>query len=226
MFSLHPLYFSSVCVFFCLGPSPQVYVALYENQIDSVNGSYVGIGCTTPLVSTVTEDGYFSVCGTDNYLVDGCSPELDTQASDWASELVTLRRNEGSIVLPFPNVFVSFVFDRPISPTGIEIDFFLCPEWNIGTDEVLAYFNDVATNSTLFALPDTPSAQSCESLSTLMITPPVPGSLYSDIHLLFDLSVNPNIEWVHIGDVRFLGSDIQPSPSCVPPTAVTPDGEY
>ena len=200
-------------------------MALYQDQIDSVNGSYVDIGCTIPPITTDTEGGNYSVCITDNYLVDGCSPELDTRASDWASELVTLRRNEGSIVLPFPNVFVSFVFNRPISVNGIEIDLFLCPEWNIGTDRVLAYFNNVATNSTLFAVPDTPSEPSCETLSTLTISPGS-RSLYSDIHLLFDLSANPNIEWVHIGDVRFLGSDIQPSPSCVPPTTVTPDGEY
>ena len=198
-------------------------MAVYQDHLESVNGSDVNIGCTHPLA--MPEDGNVSFCVTENYAVDGCSPELDTRTSDWASELVTLRRDEGGVILPYPNVFVSFVFDRPVPVNGIEIDLFLCPEWNIGTDRVVAYFSDVDSNSTLFAVPETTREPSCETLSTLTISA-ASDSIYSDIHLVFDLTFSPNIEWVHIGDVRFLGSDIQPSPSCVPPTAVTPDGEY
>ena len=40
--------------------------------IDSVNGSSVTMGCTSPLV----DSGGVMVCGSQSYLVDGCSPDI------------------------------------------------------------------------------------------------------------------------------------------------------
>ena len=55
--------------------------------IDSVNGSSVNTGCTSSLV----DSGGVLVCESRSYLVDGCSPDIDTSTCDWASQLVTSR---------------------------------------------------------------------------------------------------------------------------------------
>ena len=58
--------------------------------IESVNGSDVNMGCTSPLVDS---DGVM-VCMSQSYLVDGCSPVIDASTSDWASQLVTVRKTQ------------------------------------------------------------------------------------------------------------------------------------
>ena len=42
--------------------------------IESVNGSSVNMGCTSSLV----DSGGVLVCESRSYLVDGCSPDIDT----------------------------------------------------------------------------------------------------------------------------------------------------
>ena len=70
-------------------------VQVVPQGIESVNGSDVNMGCTSPLVDS---GGGVIVCGSPSdcstsYLVDGNSPDIDTSTSDWASELVTVRKN-------------------------------------------------------------------------------------------------------------------------------------
>jgi hypothetical protein len=84
---------------------------LVPQEIESVNGSSVDIGCTSPLV----ESSAGMVCESQSYLVDGCSPDIDTSTSDWASQLVTVRRNEGTAGIPFPHVLLTFGFDTAVS---------------------------------------------------------------------------------------------------------------
>ena len=98
--------------------------------IESVNGSDVTMGCTSPLV----DSGGVIVCPSDSsYLFDGCSPDIDTSASDWASQLVTVRNNGQTDTIPF---ILTFGLDTPVSLTGFELDLFLCPEWKIGVLQV------------------------------------------------------------------------------------------
>ena len=51
--------------------------------IQSVNGSNVTMGCTSPLVNR----GGVMVCESMSHLVDGCSPDIDTSTSDVALPL-------------------------------------------------------------------------------------------------------------------------------------------
>ncbi|CAI8051343.1 hypothetical protein GBAR_LOCUS28119, partial [Geodia barretti] len=56
------------------------------------------MGCTS-LPLSVTERN--TTCGSPgngaiSYLIDGVSPDIDTSTSDWASQLVTVRRSEGT----------------------------------------------------------------------------------------------------------------------------------
>ena len=107
--------------------------------IESVNGSSVDMGCTSPLV----DSGGVMVCDGCSYLTDGVSPDIDISTSDWASQLVTVRRNEGSIIstLDYPHVLLTFVFDTAVSLTGIEMDLFLCPDWNISALSMIVYLD-------------------------------------------------------------------------------------
>ena len=74
------------------------------------------MGCTSPL----EDSGGLTVCRSQSYLVDGCSPDIDTSTSDWASHLVTVRRNEGtSPDIDYAHVLLTFGFETAVSPTEI-----------------------------------------------------------------------------------------------------------
>ena len=184
--------------------------------MESVNGSSVDMGCTSPLV----DSSCVMVCGGCSYLTDGVSPDIDTSISDWASQLVTLRRNKGSHNLTFPHVLLTFTFETAVSLTKIEMDLFLCPDWNVGAPSVYVYLDsdyDLVYHSGLqFVGPVVPSQSSCDSLSTITFAR---GSLltepYHAFHILVDLSQNESIEWVHVGKVRCIGIE---SPVCIPPS--------
>ena len=166
------------------------------------------------------------VCnGSQSYLVDGCSPDTDTSTSNWASQLATVRRNEGTPSINFPHVLLTFGFDTAASLTGIEMDLFNCSDWNIGAPSIAVYLNPdynlAATTDILYSLPfvlgiDNSLQSSCDSLSTVTISG---GSFqsgsYRTVYILVDLSHTLSIHWVHVGEVRFIGID---SPTCLQPT--------
>ena len=177
--------------------------------IESVNGSSVTMGCTSPLV----DSGGVMVCESQSYLIDGCSPDIDTSTSDWTSQLVTVRRNEGTADINFPHVLLTFGFDTAVSLTGIEMDLFNCHAWNIGIPRIEVYLNPdynlAATTDIFYSLPFvSPSHNSlqpsCDSLSTVTISG---GSFqsgsYRTVYILVDLSHTSSIQWVHVGEVRF-----------------------
>ena len=104
--------------------------------IVSVNGSDINMGCASPLV----DRGGVMVCdNSESYLVDGCSPTINTSTSNWASQLVTLRGDVANDVINIDHVVLTFDFDTTVSPTSIELDLFLCPEWNIGAPGIFVY---------------------------------------------------------------------------------------
>ena len=182
--------------------------------IESVNGSDVNMGCTSPLV----DSSGVMVCNSSScpssYLLDGNSPAIDTSSSDWASQLVTVRKNDaipGRIM--FDHVVLTFGFDTAVSLTSIELDLFLCPEWNIGAP-LIAVYSDESRNLVLRAIQSSPlgklfnqrSQSSCDSLSTVSI--PLQDddtcSSYLTVHIVVQMS-QYTVEWVHVGEVRFLG---------------------
>ena len=165
-------------------------------------------------------------CNSQSYLVDGCSPDIDTSISDWASQLVTVRRNEGTFNLPFAHVLLTFGFDTAVSLTGIEMDLFLCPDWGIGTPRITVSLNeeyDFVFNLSLpFTPPVQPSQSSCDSLTTVHLSGnKLSVSSYRTFHIIVDLSHQSSIEWVHIGEVRFISEGGDPATAtstCPPPT--------
>ena len=154
-----------------------------------------------------------------NYLVDGCSPAIDTSTSDWASQLVTVRKIQTDEI-PYDHVLLTFGFDTAVTLTGIELDLFLCPEWGIGVPFISLYFDEesnlVFSDQSLTPLPNqphTPSQSSCNSLSTVTITigDAFMSKPYFTWHILAS-SFTPFIDWVHVGEVRFLGSSYDTPP--------------
>ena len=144
------------------------------------------------------------VCNnSESYLVDGCSPTIDTNISNWASQLVTVRKREESDVT---NVTLIFDFDTAVSPDSIELDLFLCPEWNIGAQGIFVYGYE---NSTLVFNPDMGfirsivpyQFRSCDSLSTVHIglRQWVISSYYS-FHIV-DFSKDTELIYVHVEEL-------------------------
>ena len=178
--------------------------------IESINGSDVTMGCTSPLV----DSGGVMVCSSGcSTLLDGISPTIDTSTSDWASQLVTVRATEYTENIPFPHVLLTFGFDTAVSLTGIELDMFICPEWNIHAPGILVYADEESNlvfngGSGLSFQSYTPSQRSCDSLSTVSIS--LRNTLTASSYLTWHIVVNgfsDSIGWVQFGEVRFLGAD-------------------
>ena len=178
---------------------------------DSVNGSDINMGCTSPLVN---RSGVMVCNNSDSYLFDDCSPAIDTSTSNWASQLVTVKNKGANAAIDSEHVLI-FDFDTAVSPDSIELDLFLCSEWSIGAPVIYVYGYE---NSTLVFNTATgehigskaPKSQSCDSLSTVRI-----GlrdrfiSSYHSFHILVDFTLSlEDTEWVHVGEVRFLSDDI------------------
>ena len=186
--------------------------------IESINGSNATMGCSVPLetINGVTTCGSPGNTGY-SYLVDGCSPHVNTYHHDWASELVTVRMIESSKLLNYPHVLLTFGFDTPVSMTGMQIDMFNCPDWKIGFDYIIVYLNEeknlTYSDGMMFVIPDYHHFQSsCNCLSTVTF---FGGSFlvgyYHTVHILIDFSVyDDKFEWVVLGEVRFF--DVTPQP--------------
>ena len=188
--------------------------------IESVNGSNVNMGCATPvgtLIGTnLTLCGNFgSGGGVISYLVDGNSPAIYTSTSDWASQLVTVRKNDATFELQ-DHVLLTFGFDTAVCLTSIELDLFLCPEWNIGAPFISVFADNssalVYSTSSDIIVNYTPNKTSCDSLSTVTIFLFIGDLSYHLWHIVVTFLLKPDIEWVHVGEVRFLGFSADSTP--------------
>ena len=200
--------------------------------IESVNGSNVTMGCAESL-----EDVYGigmlkcgnSGFGVSSYLFDGnpTDPHIDTSAFNWASQLVTVRKNDATTDISYDHVVLTFSFNPAVSLTSIELDLFLCPELNIGAPNITVYGDETASSGLVFNEDSvtvnvitvlqsvTPSQSSCGSLSTVSIPLPNTGTSYLIWHIVVSFPPQSEIEWVHVGEVRLLGTDPDPIPSVI-----------
>ena len=184
--------------------------------VESNHGSDINMGCSEPLINS---SGVMACNSTSqSYLVDGCSPAIDTSTSDWASQLVTVRKTQTGD-FTFDHVLLTFGFDTAVTLTGIELDLFLCPDMNIGARYITVYAdkerNIVPTYSLLTNLPfknDIPEdvPEPCDSLSNIIITfdDVLADSSYLTWHILFS-SFTREINWVYVGEIRFISDSFQ-----------------
>ena len=185
---------------YCPGAVPQIQVV--PEGLESVNGSAANMGCVVDLFNGTT-------CGSPgSYLLDGSSPVIDTDTTDWASRLVTVKRDERDPGIFIPHVLLTFGFDTAVPLSGIEMDLFICPDWNISAPYVTAYLNEeynLTFTPELQFITGKPSSQSsCDSLSTLTISGDRLSSSYRTVHVLVDFLNDPSIKWVFIGEIKFL----------------------
>ena len=168
------------------------------------------MGCASPLV----DRGGVMVCNnSESYLVDGCSPVIDMSTSNWASQLVTLRKVSDHAQIKVDHVLLTFVFNTAVSLTAIELDLFLCPEWSIGAPNisVLATNNSDLIFSFEFetlATDHTSSNSSCDSLSTVSIRLQGNSSYLTWYMLVRFPRPQEDIDWVYVGEVRFLNGSV------------------
>ena len=206
--------------YYSTGAAVQLPLQVVPQGIESVNGSNVTMGCATPVGTlpgtNVTICGSFgSGAGVISYLVDGNSPAIDTNISDWASQLVTVRKNDGTHDLQ-EHVLLTFGFDTAVSPTSIELDLFLCPDLNIGAQFITVFgvngsnlvYSSASSN---FVQSYTPNKVSCDSLSTVTFEDNIEGSSYHTWHIAVTFRMS-DIEWVYVGEVRFMGIDVDSTP--------------
>ena len=205
--------------------------------IESVDGSDINMGCTSPLV----DRGGVMICMSQSYLVDGCSPAINTSTSDWASQLVTVRKTQNDRVTdahgdPLDHVLLTFGFDTSVRLTGIELDLFLCPDMNIGASFITLYANK--ESDLTFSLDDYvnnsdnrphqnyyPSQSSCDSLSTITITfINTLARKFLTWHILIS-AFTSSIDWVYVGDVRFLRRNHQHQMTCIVPSVTSSSTE-
>ena len=121
---------------------------------------------------------------------------------------MTVRRNEGTAEILLDHVLLTFGFDTAVSLTGIEIDLFHCPNMSIGAPVITVSLNeeyDLSYSTGLRSLLSVvPFGSRCDSLSSFTFTESS-GSLYHVVHILITIP-DSNIDWVYVGEVRFLGS--------------------
>ena len=191
-------------------------VQVVHQGIESVDGSDVTMGCTSSL--TVTDGN--TTCGSRgngaiSYLVDGVTPDINTSTSDWASQLVTVRRSEESPDILYPHVLLTFGFDTAVSLTEIVMDLFNCFNRSIGAPSITVYLNEdynlsstnILTLPFVFADNKDSLQSSCDSLSTVTFSGGLlVASYYHTIHILVTIFEYPSIELVYIGEVMFLDS--------------------
>ena len=177
--------------------------------IESIYGSDTTIGCTSPLVN---RSGVW-VCDDRSYLVDGCSPAININSSNWASQLVTARKTQVDRgLVTYDGVVLTFDFDTAVLPTSIELDIFLCSQWKSDAKDFYVYADEnsnlIFNSDSTYVQSKRPPSPSCDSLSTVEIT--FVEEKHTDPsqswHILVD--INRNNEWAYVGEVKFFISNI------------------
>ena len=180
------------------------------------------MGCASPLVE---RDGVMVCENSESYLVDGCSPTIDTSTTNWASQLVTVKKTIANNVITTDHVVLTFVFNTAVFPTSIEMDMFLCPEWNFGALRIYIYANQSRSlvlnsfDTTYYILTKEMSrhSSSCDSLTTVRISlrNRDRGYTYHSWHIIMEFKKYSDITWAGVGEIWFLDSSITRTGKCM-----------
>ena len=170
-----------------------------------MNGSLFSGGCD---VNTT-----WRICSTGNksFLTDGNIPMLNTTDPNWASELVTVRKNSDIESIPYDHVVLTFAFQSPVSLTSINMSLFNCPQYGIGAPKITVYAKkkgllflnfriDDPSTTTLGHSQDIQS--SCDGLVPVTILLQK-GMLYQTWYIVVSFEPQPATDWVYVGEVQF-----------------------
>ena len=179
-----------------------------------MNGSRVDGGCE---VNTKMR-----LCGTGkmSFLINDIIPVLNITDPNWASELVTVRKNSGTAAIPFDHVVLTFVFQKRQLVKSVKLNLFKCRQWGIGAPNITVYgaisvltFDFDSSYHSIISLAQSQDVQSsCDSLVPVTI-PLQTGKHYQIWYIVVSFETQPAIDWVHVGEVQFFGTSTTPPPS-------------
>ena len=213
-----------------LGAILPLFAEIVPPGVESVNGSSVNMGCLNPLDYL----GNLKCCARRrgsqqhslSYLSDKTTPDIHTDRPDWASRLLTVRKNHGDSVISFDHVILTFGFDVALTPYNIELDLFRCPEWKIDAPFISVYASDDSDmvfregGEMDFLAVYRPTETSCNNLTRVSVRLSRNEPSYHFWHVVVSFQGQEDIEWVHVGEVRFLEVEMAPSSSVVRPILV------
>ena len=177
--------------------------------LESVNGSDSSMGCSDPLISNPMVS-----CFSPNtsFLSDGHVPTVQMNTSNWAAELVTIRRVNFNDQITFDHALMSFEFSEKVAITTIYFDLLFCPYSRIGVPVISVYGSESMmfheTNAD-FLVTYIPILTTCKCrMSTVIVRiqrGEVPHSVY---HILFYFAYYHQ-EWIHVGEIRFSNEPVE-----------------
>ena len=181
-----------------------------------MNGSRADGGCK------ITVQTHFCDAAGKSFLIDGVNPVINTTDTDWASELVTMKKRNPIVNIPYDHVVLAFLFEPLVSLKSITLSLFQCPQWGIGAPNVTVYadmgkegsilnLNIMDRNTIPFAQTQD-NQSSCNDLVPVTI-PVGTNTQYKIWYIVVSFEHHPDIEWVYVGEVEFIGTPPQPSPS-------------
>ena len=180
-----------------------------------MNGSHVDGGCEVKTTMRLCGIGKIS------FLTDGIIPVFNTTDPNWASELVTVRKNSVTAAIPYDHVVLTFVFQKPQLLKSVKLNLFKCPQWGIGAPNITVYGKaslrmgnfDFDIRDSIIPLAQSQDVQSsCDSLVPVTI-PLQTGEQYLSWYIVVSFEPQPAIDWVHVGEVQFFGTPPPPPPS-------------
>ena len=181
-----------------------------------MNGSRVDGGCKIKV-----QKHFCSYCN-ESFLTDGGNPEINTTDPNWASTLVTMRKRNSTMNIPYDHVVLAFIFQPPVLLTSITLSLFQCPQWGIGAPNIILYAYmgnggilpnlNIEDRNTIL-LPQTQDNQSsCNYLVPVTILVGT-NTQYKLWYIVMSFEHHPDIDWVNVGEVEFIGTPPQPLPS-------------
>ena len=165
---------------------------LIPEGIQSVNGSS----------NTIT------ACGSTSCVLDGNIPSINTNDSNWASQLETVRKNDANDDITFDHVVLTFSFSENIILRLVKFHVLYCPEWKIGAPYIALYgdhgvkFQQSSSGFlNQYSVSDC-KLSSCASLSAFNLNVQNGEPAYSTYHIVIS-DEQKTIDWVHVGEVSF-----------------------
>ena len=165
-------------------------------------------------------------CGPKGCLLDGNIPSFNTEGPNWASKLVTVRRNSATDYIPFEHVVLTFSFGHSVTPLLVAVYLFLCPEWGIGAPYIALYGSNETDTAVEFSMANSDYIRlfntlhcnsTCNSLTAVHLELEVGEPSYNTWHIIINGFVHQQgTSWVHVGEVSFNSTaPDSPYPQCV-----------
>ena len=145
-------------------------------------------------------------------------PSIDTtQHGTWARELFTVNRNGQSLAM------IGFAFSSQFSLRTTEIVLFQCPIQGIGITGIKVYSSFlfpqfIVAASILLTMLNSPPSENCQSLSTISIPVQPPLASYNLYFIEFLYTGGSSVlqlNWLHLGEVRFSDHYMSPTVATV-----------